>query len=256
MYKIEWDRPLQKGSIIKFTINNEEYQGKVDVDRNKYYVICDTPGIFHDEFVYNVFKPLNQTPIEYYKSIFKEDSFSGHWPETSLVHLATVLIKMQEDFEKLNKPSKKKPKLDFSKFRFRIGDTIKYQDSEYKIAGYYFLEGFNNFRGIYGYVIKEYSYGHDGNGYGYDEYGNKLIFKDEREKWFLREELANPIKNNQSNNNLKEKQDGNEIKLQRSKAVVIRGEVPEGCRICSKVHKATISIKPLSHTAIARGDQE
>lgn len=251
MYKIEFDRPLEKGSIIKFTINNEEYQGKIIPDGNKCYVICDTPGIFHLDFVNKVFEPLNQTPGEYYKSIFKEDSFSGQWPETSLGHLATVLIKMQEDFEKLNKPSKKKPTLNFSRFRFRIGDTIVFRKKEYKIVGYYFSEGFNNFNESYGYVIEGYPDGHKGQSFSYNEFGEQSKYYPKEDKYYVNEKKAE-ISNKSITNRLKTIENGNEIKLSRTKTLVVRGEVPEGCRICSNVNKTAISVQSLSNTTISR----
>lgn len=253
MYKIKFDQPLEKGSIIKFTINNEEYQGKVILDENKYYVICDTPDTYHYEFVDKVFEPLNQTPKEYYKSIFKEESFSGCWPETPLRHLATVLIQMQKDFEKLNKPSKKKPTLNFSRFRFRIGDTIIFRKKEYKIVGYYFSEGFNNFNESYGYVIEGYPDGHKGQSFSYNEFGERLEYYSKEDRYYVNEKKAE-LSNKSITNQLKTIENGNEIKLSRTKTLIIRGEVPEGCRICSKVHKAAVSIKPLSHTAITGGD--
>lgn len=42
------------------------------------------------------------------------------------------------------------------------------------------------------------------------------------------------------------------IKLQRTKALVRRAEVPKGSRVCSKINKAAISIQPLSHTVCLR----
>lgn len=55
--------------------------------------------------------------------------------------------------------------------------------------------------------------------------------------------INNPIKQQQQN--------GNEIKLQRTKGIIRSGKVPKGCGICSKIHKATISSRPLENSAIS-----
>lgn len=65
--------------------------------------------------------------------------------------------------------------LDFSKFRFRIGDIVRWGLYDCEIVGYYFSEGFNNFNKNYGYVILgPDDEGHNGFVYGFDEYGNNL----------------------------------------------------------------------------------
>lgn len=42
------------------------------------------------------------------------------------------------------------------------------------------------------------------------------------------------------------------VKLQRTKALVRRAEVPEGNRVCSKIHKTAISSQPLSYSVCTR----
>lgn len=41
-------------------------------------------------------------------------------------------------------------------------------------------------------------------------------------------------------------------KLQRTKALIRRAEVPKGSRVCSKINKAAISIQPLGYTICSR----
>lgn len=43
---------------------------------------------------------------------------------------------------------------------------------------------------------------------------------------------------------------GYEIRLQKTSPLISRGTVPEGSRICSRIHETAISIEPLSHTEI------
>lgn len=260
---IEFDLPLKEKSIITFVINNNVYKCRL-INVGNYYVSLindeflengvEKKDLFHDEFVSLIFdKTLGKPPKEYYEEIFPDQSFSGCWPESTLKELEKVLTQMKKDFEILNQ---RKPILQFDRFRFRIGDIILYEKTKHKILGYYFSEGFNNYK-RYGYVIDNIAYGHDGNNLGYDEYGNKLVFDDkEEDKWFIREDLASPIKNNQINNNLKQNENGNEIKLPRTKSIISRGKVPEGHRICCKVYKTAISVKSLSYSTIFGGGQE
>ena len=143
--------------------------------------------------------------------------------------------------------------LDFSKFRFRIGDIVRWGLYDCEIVGYYFSEGFNNFNKDYGYVIlRPDDEGHNGLVYGFDEYGNNLAPNPTNNSWYVHEyEVESTLINIQEEKNLKKNE--NEIKLQRTKAVISRGTVPAGYRIRSKVHKTAISIQPLSYTEIARG---
>ena len=143
-----------------------------------------------------------------------------------------------------------KPILDFSKFRFRIGDIVHWGQYDCKIVGYCFPGGFNNFRSNYGYVILRPDHGHDGSKFGFDECGNKLTPNPANNCWYVIESGVNSIPvNKQKRKNIKT----NEIKLQRTKAVISRGTVPTGCRIRCKVNKATVSGQPLSYTEIVRG---
>lgn len=145
--------------------------------------------------------------------------------------------------------------LDFSKFRFRIGDIVRWGLYDCEIVGYYFSEGFNNFNKNYGYVIlRPDGEGHNGFVHGFDEYGNNLAPNPTNNSWYVHEyEVESTLINIQEEKNLKKNENENEIKLQRTKAVISRGTVPAGYRIRSKVHKTAISIQPLSHTEIARG---
>lgn len=143
--------------------------------------------------------------------------------------------------------------LDFSKFRFRVGDIVRWGLYDCEIVGYHFSEGFNNFNETYGYVIlRPDDEGHNGSVYGFDEYGNNLAPNPTNNSWYVHEyEVESTLINIQEEKNLKKNE--NEIKLQRTKAVISRGTVPAGYRIRSKVHKTAISIQPLSYTEIARG---
>lgn len=69
--------------------------------------------------------------------------------------------------------------LDKSKFRFKIGDTVLYNEEPCKILAYYFSSGFNNFDCVYGYTLEmSCSSSHDGSVFSYNELGQKLSFKD------------------------------------------------------------------------------
>lgn len=145
--------------------------------------------------------------------------------------------------------------LDFSKFRFRVGDIVRWGLYDCEIVGYYFSEGFNNFNKNYGYVIlRPDGEGHNDFVDGFDEYGNNLAPNPTNNSWYVYEyEVESTLINIQEEKNLKKNENENEIKLQRTKAVISRGTVPAGYRIRSKVHKTAISIQPLSYTEIARG---
>jgi hypothetical protein len=49
-------------------------------------------------------------------------------------------------------------KIDESKFRFRIGDKVKYKKESYTVLGYCFRNEFNNYNDTYGYLIDKVSY--------------------------------------------------------------------------------------------------
>ena len=62
-------------------------------------------------------------------------------------------------------------KLDLSKLRFRIGDTVLYQGFECKVLAYYVGEGY------FGYTIDVHDIcedSHDGTMYSVDENGNSV----------------------------------------------------------------------------------
>lgn len=62
-------------------------------------------------------------------------------------------------------------KLDLSKLRFRIGDTVLYHGLECKILAYYVDEGY------FGYTIDVHDIcesSHDGTWYSFDENGNSV----------------------------------------------------------------------------------
>ena len=77
--------------------------------------------------------------------------------------------------------------LDFSKFRFRIGDIVRWGLYDCEIVGYYFSEGFNNFNKNYGYVIlRPDDEGHNGFVHGFDEYGNNLAPNPTNNSWYVK----------------------------------------------------------------------
>ena len=74
------------------------------------------------------------------------------------------------------------PQIVKSKFRFKIGDNILYNNKKYKILVYYFMESFNNYRHAYGYTLKIGKGGHNGARYSYDANGNHISFKEENKE--------------------------------------------------------------------------
>lgn len=85
------------------------------------------------------------------------------------------------------------PQIDKSKFRFKIGDDVLYDNKKCKILAYYFMMNFNNYENTYGYTLRIESGGHDGSYYSYDENGNSLSF-DNGNCWFVPEKWVEPIK--------------------------------------------------------------
>lgn len=256
MYKITWNNslsPIGRNSIIEFFIGDKKYFGKIQEDNSKWFIYSFTEGLFHDDFVDLVFKPLGMSPKEYYKHILGPDFDSdGKWPVASPGDFYQVLVNMRRDYEKINESEKKKSILDFSEFRFRVGDTILYKGKPHQIVGYYFSSEFNNFEYQFGYVINTDGCWHDGASHGYDEYGNHLPKDGSTDKYYIYECKAEPSSESQltSNNQLKIKENGNAIKLQRTKASIRRGEVPAGSRICSKIHKAAVSSQHLGYKQV------
>ena len=85
------------------------------------------------------------------------------------------------------------PQIDKTKFRFRIGDNILYNNKKCKILAYYFMVSFNNYRHVYGYTLKIEKGGHDGRYCSYDANGNHLSFN-EGGCWFVPEKWVELIK--------------------------------------------------------------
>lgn len=88
-------------------------------------------------------------------------------------------------------------KLDKSRFRFKIGDTVLYNGEPYKILAYYFLNDFNNFNDPYGYTLKV-EVGHSGSNSSYNELGEKQKFEKGTCWWVNEDEVekyCNPLIN-------------------------------------------------------------
>lgn len=75
--------------------------------------------------------------------------------------------------------------IDSSKFRFRIGDKVLWQNKVVKIVAYYFSGDFNTFKGNYGYTIElpteDY---HKANSHSYDRFGNHTSYTTQ-DKWYI-----------------------------------------------------------------------
>jgi hypothetical protein len=70
-------------------------------------------------------------------------------------------------------------RIDYSRFRFRVGDIVTYKGHNYPIVGYFFLFKFNDYTSYYGYTLGNYSGGHNGTGAEYSELGS-IITKGEQ----------------------------------------------------------------------------
>lgn len=83
--------------------------------------------------------------------------------------------------------------IDSSKFRFRIGDKVLWNNEVVKIVAYYFTSGFNSFNSNYGYTIEmpNDTY-HTAGLYSYDRFGNHVRFT-ERNKWYTIEEKVESL---------------------------------------------------------------
>lgn len=235
---VECSLPLFEGSEVTFILSDTtKYSGivrKSVCHKDKYFIrvneLFSNGNVVNDIFkaffgigYIGVLEKLNINAI-----------FEGAWPRTSLEDLEIVLRIMKGEYTNVG-VSQSKPSLDFSKFRFRIGDDILYDGEVHKIVGYFFRNGFNNFKDPYGYVINDKDYGHDGSVNSYDEQGNEIAFRGTGDKWNIHECDAKKIKNE------------NENQLQRKEAGV-RGQSPRpGCAVCNRKHKARIAVKSLSY---------
>ena len=70
--------------------------------------------------------------------------------------------------------------LDKTKFRFKIGDKVLYNNKKCKVLAYFFSDTFNNYKNAYGYTLEIESKSHNGAHYSYDEKGNPLSFSEEK----------------------------------------------------------------------------
>lgn len=251
-FHIDYIKPLRaKDKVRVFNRGNILYEGEVTrTPAGNYYVFFFS---VHDCVCSEIFSRRLNTSDK--RSFFRSngiDAGSGVWPE------AYSPEDLERQIDCINKKfDSHSPAIDYSKFRFRIGSTITLKNgSTHKIVGYYFSKGFNNYGENYGYAIDSCNYGHGADSYSYDEYGNKFPASPIRDKLYITEEAALPYTNHKKvdtlpkNNNKQSKTKGYEIRLQKTSPLISRGTVPEGSRICSRIHETAISIKPLSHTEI------
>ena len=104
--------------------------------------------------------------------------------------------------------------IDYSKFRFRIGDTVLWREKEVKIVAYYFSSGFNVYTN-YGYtILRSDGSGHSGAGCSYDEYGNTITFE-EGQYWFVEERNIKGIVPQQSNNPFDKAKVGDKVRIKK-----------------------------------------
>lgn len=231
--------PLSNGSKVTFILSDTtKYSGsviKTELYNGTYYICIDAP--FHtEEIVDSIFKAFFGIECaDVTEKLNINAHGNGIWPYTSLEDLELVLRIMKGEFTNVS-ASQSKPSLDFSKFRFRIGDDILYDGEVHKIVGYFFGSGFNNFKDSYGYVINNKDFGHDGSVSSYDEQGNQITFKDTQDKWNIKEYTAEKITNKQNENQLQREEVG------------VGGQSPRpGYAVCNRKHKARITVKSLSY---------
>lgn len=265
MNQVIFRLPLQAGDPINFVINGTTYNGRVEtLGTNRWFIrLCNVivngkpEGDSHTRLTMALFKSLGTDPKSYYKKVLGERFLpDGVWPETNLEVLIEVLNAMKTDIKSHN-VIKYIDKIDLSKFRFRQGDIILFDDKPCTVVGYHFSAGFNNYKCQYGYVIDSKEGGHDGHDFGYDAYGDRLTHNARYDLWYIYEAEAKEYK--QKSNLLtteKSTKNGNAFKLQRNEAVISRGKVLEGCRIRCKIYKASISVQSLGYAKIARGSEE
>lgn len=254
-FHIDYIKPLRvKDKVRVFNRGNILYEGEVTPTPAGYYYVFFFS--IHDCVCSEIFsRRLNASDK---RSFFRSNGINagdGMWPE---VHSLEDLEKQIDCInKKLSSYSPGTP-IDYSKFRFRIGSTITLKDgSTHKIVGYYFDKGFNDYGGGYGYTVDNCKYGHSASHFSYDEYGNLLPPSSISDKLFICEKFALPYKEEKSdislknnNSNKQSKTKGYEIRLQKTSPLISRGTVPEGSRICSRIHETAISIEPLSYTEI------
>lgn len=248
MNRVEFTLPLKIGSTVRFYIDDTIYEGDVMMySSTSVFIIHSDPTITQGEFVRKVFSPLQILPDEYYKQVLGKKC-AGLWPESSIGDLEKILRTMRVDYSSPRLTDK--PTIDFSKFRFKVGDYVTYSGKKHKIVGYYFPGKVNDYIHNYGYVISGPKGIHDGTGYGFDEHCRPLKPISTSNCLFVYEEEVEA--SSQPNNHKNKKQNGNEIKLQKTRSIISRGTVPAGCRVCCKVHKTAVSIKPLGYTEVSK----
>lgn len=248
MNRVEFTLPLKDWSTVRFYINDTVYEGDVRAySSDCVFILHSDPKITQEKFVSKVFGPLQILPDEYYKQVLGKKC-SGLWPESSLKDLEKILRTMRVDYSSPKLTDK--PTIDFSKFRFKVGDSVSFREKKHIIVGYYFPYKVNNYDYRYGYVISGPKGMHDGSGYGFDEYCKPLKPMPKSNCLYVFEEEVEA--SSQPNNHKNKKQNGNEIKLQKTRSIISRGTVPAGCRICCKVHKTTVSIKPLGYAEVSK----
>lgn len=227
-YEILYDTPLVPGSTITFNIGHTAYIGKVTLAGLKYYVAIKEKfkcgkeaGGFHSRLAKEIFDYLNTDSVRYYETVLGTKFARLIWPETSLEDLEKVLAAMKSDFDVLNSKVNTS-KIVQSKFRFRQGDTILFDDKPCNVVGYYFSAGFNNYNCKYGYVIDSKKGGHNGCVFGYNAYGDELTPSARCDLWYIYEEEAKEYK--QKSNLLTEKIIKMEMRLNYKEAKLLSSE--------------------------------
>lgn len=258
MIKVSYEEPLGYGSTISFNINGRKFTGTLYGFSDKTYIFPRAGGknlvstIENDlrDNLKNFFSKVLETPLDKYKT--------QYWPEESIENLKKVLKAMEESARvkgvEFEKPLGEKSKVTFITSYGVYESTVNTVQNPY--AFIWLNEGNSGnlidkiMRNLCGESIRRV-YSRAGAAITRNGTWPYSTLEDlEKVLDYINEECLHSVQK-PINNPIKQQQNGNEIKLQRTKGIIRSGKVPKGCGICGKIHKATISSRPLENSAIS-----
>lgn len=255
MIKISYEEPLGYGSTISFNINGRKFTGTLDGFSDKTYIFP------RGTLISSIEADLKYSLKEFFSKTlgtrvlkYKDQC----WPEEPLENLKKVLRAMEESTEikgvEFEKPLGEKSKVTFITSYGVYESTVNTVQNPY---AFIWLKAGNSdyiidriMRNLCGESIKRVYSRAGATIVGTGIWPYSTLEDLEKVLDYINEECLHSIQNS-INNPIKQQQNGNEIKLQRTKGIIRSGKVPKGCGICGKIHKATISSRPLKNSAIS-----
>lgn len=250
MIRISYDEPLGYGSTISFNINGRKFTGVIEGFSDKTYIFprgtlissieadlkCSLKEFFSDTLRTSIFKYKDQC-----------------WPKETLQNLKLVLKAMENVVKgvEFEKPLKDKSKVTFLT---PTGIINAHVNSYNQKTSYIWIEDGttpdNLMLTLCDETIKSVYHNAGATIASSGEWPFSTLKDLVKVLDYINEKCHYNVQK-LINTPIKQQQNGNEIKLQRPKDIIRSGKVPKGCGIRGKIHKATISSRPLENSAIS-----